>query len=237
MLLYIIRHGAPDYQSDTLLESGWEQAEAVSSRLALSGLDEIHASPMGRAVQTAMPTAKKLGLNIIIEPWAYELGEESKTSYPDGKAKNIPALQTTVLHSPSNRSLTLEQAFDNVDGLRGSGFKERYHAISTGLDDMLASVGYCRNENGFYSANSPNYRHVALFCHGGMTRVLLSHMLHVPYQFFATTLQPHFTGITILHFSGRGEPVVSPELLCFGDCGHLFSEGNRPIHYLQKTSF
>ena len=75
MLLYLIRHGEPDYVTDTLTETGRRQAELAAERLAESGIDEVHASPMGRARQTAIPTAEKLGLPVIIEPWAYELDE------------------------------------------------------------------------------------------------------------------------------------------------------------------
>ena len=66
MLLYLIRHGEPDYVTDTLTEEGWKQARLVSDRLIESGLDEIHSSPMGRARQTAQPTAEKLGLPVIV---------------------------------------------------------------------------------------------------------------------------------------------------------------------------
>ena len=89
MFFYIVRHGEPDYSTDTLTELGQQQAEAVSVRMAESGIEEIYASPMGRARQTAAPTAARLGLPVTVEPWAEELGRESQTPYPDGKMKNI----------------------------------------------------------------------------------------------------------------------------------------------------
>ena len=49
MFLYLVRHGEPDYKRDVLLPCGWEQAELAARRLAVDGIDEIHASPMGRA--------------------------------------------------------------------------------------------------------------------------------------------------------------------------------------------
>ena len=62
MLLYLIRHGAPDYAADSLGEEGWEQARKAAERLAKGGIHEIHSSPLGRARQTAQPAADKLGL-------------------------------------------------------------------------------------------------------------------------------------------------------------------------------
>ena len=62
MLLYLIRHGVPDYAADSLREEGWEQARKAAERLAEGGIHEIHSSPMSRARQTAQPAADKLGL-------------------------------------------------------------------------------------------------------------------------------------------------------------------------------
>ena len=62
MLLYIVRHGDPIYETDTLTERGRWQAEAVSKRMQRAGINCVYSSPMGRAVETARPTAEKLGL-------------------------------------------------------------------------------------------------------------------------------------------------------------------------------
>ena len=75
MLLYIVRHGHPDYATDSLTERGWLQAEAVGKRLAATGIDQVYASPMGRARQTAEPTCRLLDLPCHIEPWAHEVND------------------------------------------------------------------------------------------------------------------------------------------------------------------
>lgn len=67
MLLYIIRHGEPDYTTDTLTERGRLQAEAVGKRMAASKIDRIFSSPMGRAIQTAEPACRLLNLPCNIE--------------------------------------------------------------------------------------------------------------------------------------------------------------------------
>ncbi|MBQ1206574.1 MAG: histidine phosphatase family protein, partial [Clostridia bacterium] len=55
MLLYVIRHGDPIYNPDSLTEKGKRQAEALARRLAVNGLDKIYSSPLVRAQQTAQP--------------------------------------------------------------------------------------------------------------------------------------------------------------------------------------
>ena len=64
MKLYFIRHGEPDYANDCLTETGRKQAEAASRRLEREGIEEIYASPMGRAAETAAFTAQRLGLGV-----------------------------------------------------------------------------------------------------------------------------------------------------------------------------
>ena len=72
MLLYYIRHGDPIYDPDSLTELGHKQAQALSNRLCLYGLDEIYASTSTRAQMTAEPTAKRLNKPIIPCEWAHE---------------------------------------------------------------------------------------------------------------------------------------------------------------------
>ena len=72
MLLYIVRHGDPIYNPDTLTEKGFRQAEALAPRMKNSGINKIFSSPNGRARQTADPTAKLLGLEYTIEDWTSE---------------------------------------------------------------------------------------------------------------------------------------------------------------------
>ncbi len=223
MILYFVRHGEPDYATDTLTEKGKNQAERAAKRLLSSGVDAIYSSPMGRAVETAQPLSEMTGLPVTIEPWAGELGEESKTTYPDGKLTTMSLLPATYYHDARYRGLGLEESFDVVEGLQGARFRERYHAIARGLDDLLARCGYARNEAGFYDMVSPNDRHIALFCHGGMQRVMLSHLFHIPYQFFAASLRANYASVTALYFdAGARKKQTMPALSSYGDVGHYY---------------
>ena len=72
MLLFYIRHGDPVYDPDSLTELGHKQAEALSERLAMYGLDEIYCSTSVRVQQTAAPTAQKLRLPVKLADWCSE---------------------------------------------------------------------------------------------------------------------------------------------------------------------
>jgi probable phosphoglycerate mutase len=76
MLLYIVCHGDPIYETDSLTERGKLQAEAVGKRIADSKIDRIFSSPMGRAKMTAEPACRLLGLDYTVEDWTHEIEEE-----------------------------------------------------------------------------------------------------------------------------------------------------------------
>ena len=67
MLLYIIRHGDPIYNPDSLTPKGRRQAEALARRFSVHGLDEVYVSPLIRAQQTAAPTCEVLNIEPQIE--------------------------------------------------------------------------------------------------------------------------------------------------------------------------
>lgn len=237
MLLYLIRHGEPDYVTDTLTEDGWKQAHLVSRRLAESGLDEIHTSPMGRARLTAQPTAEKLGLEVIIEPWAYELGDECQTTYPDGKLKLPSTLPPEYLHQPAFRKLDSIEGLRQIPGLNDSQLADRFEMISTGVDAMVEKHGFHRNEEGSYDVLKPSDRHVALFCHAGMMRVILAHLLNLPFHLLEASSMCHYTGITILRFKGESER-TSPILFSYADTGHLYGQNSGPLlHYSSQKPY
>lgn len=237
MLLYIIRHGEPDYAADSLTDTGRKQAELVALRLAAGGIDEIHSSPMGRAVETAKPTAEKLGLPIRIEPWAYELGRDCKTVFPDGKEKTISLLPPEYLHRAEFRNFDSEEAIRQIPGICDTNFAAHWAMLKNGADGMLEKLGCRRNDDGTYDVVSANDRHAALFCHAGMLRALLAHVLNIPYQLLAATAMCHHTGVTILNFHGKG-PQTSPYLLSFADTGHLYLGRSGPLrHYFGGSPF
>ena len=222
MYIYFVRHGIPDYATDTLLPEGIRQAESVARRLSYSGIDEIYSSPMGRAQETARPAAELLGLPVTILPWAYELGEESKTTWPNGIPTRLSKVDPLYYFSEEKRRYTVEDDFLYVEAFRNNGFEARYHEISEGLDAWLLQLGYRRTSEGFYLAEDPNHKHVALFCHCAMQRVMLSHLFNIPYHVLASTMEANYTGVTILYFSSeqKGEKTV-PQMMTYGDVGHI----------------
>ena len=75
MRIYFIRHGDPNYKDNCLTPLGHQQAEALAERWAVSAekVDRIYSSKFGRAVETAEPTAAKLGLPVEILDFMHEI--------------------------------------------------------------------------------------------------------------------------------------------------------------------
>lgn len=228
MLLYIIRHGDPDYETDTLTGRGRRQAEAVGKRLLDAKIDRIFSSPMGRARETAEPAARLLNLPIEIEDWSHEIGQERITHYPDGRAKSISNLQNTYLRENGGIDLPYGRAFE-CPGVSDTGMEAATAYIAEHGREFLTRLGY-REEGGIYRILRQNEEKVALFCHSAMGRAWLSHLLHIPLHLMWAGFAYTHTGVTVLHFRNNENGVTAPQCLCYSDVSHLYAAGLDLIH-------
>ena len=224
MLLYIIRHGDPDYETDSLTERGVLQAEAVGKRMADAGITRVFSSPMGRARQTAEPTCRLLGLDYTVEPWAHEIGDEHRlTPYPDGELKSVSLVDRVHFRQDGGINLSYEQAFQ-APGFSTSGMKAAQDTITAGGRDFLERLGY-KEENGVYRILAPNNDKVALFCHAGMGRIFVSYLLHIPLHLMWAGFNYTHSGVTIIEFKNSKTGYTVPRLLCYSDMSHLYAAG------------
>ena len=224
MLLYIIRHGDPNYETDSLTERGVLQAEAVGKRMADAGITRVFSSPMGRARQTAEPTCRLLGLEYTIEPWAHEIGDEHRlTPYPDGEMKSVSLVDRVHFRRDGGLDLPYDRAFE-APGFSTSGMKDALDTISAGGRDFLERLGY-REEDGIYRILAPSNDKVALFCHAGMGRIFIAHMLHIPLHMMWAGFNYTHSGVTVIEFKNSKTGYCVPRLLCYSDMSHLYAAG------------
>lgn len=224
MLLFYVRHGDPVYDPDSLTELGQRQAESLVARMRECKPERIFASSSTRAIMTAEPTAKALGLDIEILDWCHEnhaireLGMERA----DGKLAwmfRLPAVRE-VLASPEMRRLDKEW-------YTHPGF-ERYEAgikrIQRETDDFMLSLGYRHDytRNG-YVPERPNEDRVALFAHEGFGAAFLSCLLDIPYPQFSTHFETGHSGMTVIEF--RETDFVVPRVLQLANDSHIFAAG------------
>ena len=228
MLLYIIRHGDPNYKDDCLTDFGKIQAEAVAKRMRDSKIDVIYSSPMGRAIETAEPTCRLMGLPYTIEEWTHEVQGERMTTYPDGEKKSITLLQNTLHRENGQIDIPFERMFENK-ALSESQMETAFNYIKDSGNEFLERLGY-KEENGIYKILRPNEDRVALFCHAVFTRTWLSHLLHIPLHIMWSSFAPTHTGVTILEFKNNENGYTAPKCLCFSDMSHLYANGVDMTH-------
>lgn len=229
MFLYIIRHGEPDYKNDSLTELGKLQAEAVAKRLQKSKINAVYASCMGRAIQTAEPTCRLLGLECHTEEWAHEINGEELTAYPDGELRSLTLLQTTLLRENGEMDIPFDRMFESK-AIAGSKIQGPFNYIRDNGRKFLERLGY-KEENGLYRIIRPNDDRVALFCHAISSRLWLSELLHIPLHMMWSTFTAHFhTGVTVLEFKNYENGLTSPKCYTYNDTSHLYSEGFEVKH-------
>jgi broad specificity phosphatase PhoE len=82
MLIYCVRHGESSYNAEGRIQGhlnvglsdlGRRQSEAVATALARYPIEAIYSSPLARAIETAEPIARRLGLDIQIDPQLIEI--------------------------------------------------------------------------------------------------------------------------------------------------------------------
>lgn len=227
MLLYLIRHAEPIYNPDTLTEKGKMQAQALAKRLAVHGLTAVYSSPSGRAMETAKATCNMLGLGLNIEEWTREVDDRFSLTMPSGKKEFAFTVTNTEFLKNGGAALGENwhkaHIFDTIDA------KTEYDRICEQSDAFLARCGYER-QGGVYRITAANNDRIAVFCHGGLISLWLSHLLSVPPHLFMAGFGISHTGVTILDFANNDDGYTAPYCLCMSDLSHIY-KANLPLKF------
>ncbi len=221
MLLYIIRHGDPIYDPDSLTELGKIQAQAVAKRLALHGIDKIYSSPLIRAQQTAEPTSVLLKKEIQIEEWTSE-NVASKYFWDRREGKNGWIMVTCKEHFYSSVKKYGFKWYDDPC-YEGIPVKEGYETFLKNSDSFFLRHGYIHDkEGGCYIAQNPTDERIAVFCHQGFGVSWLGTLLDIPLPLIWSNFDFNHTGVTVVDFSGKK---CIPKVLTLSNDSHLYKEG------------
>ena len=220
MRIVFVRHGHPDYATDSLVEIGKIQAEVVAKRLEDEGISEIYSSTMGRAMETAAPFSKNTGLPVTGLDFMREItwGSNSGAELPyNGHPWN--ALPEIVKSGISISDSNWER---NPFAEGNDKLKKSVKRVTEGFDNWLSGFGYVRDgeyyrvENGSYSDKT-----IVLFNHGGASTVVLSHMLNMPFLSACLFLRPYFTAVTVISLEGNEGDLIIPRIEILNDDRHV----------------
>jgi probable phosphoglycerate mutase len=178
MLLYLVRHGHPDYANDCLTELGRKQAAAAAERLKNCGIEQIYSSTKGRALQTAEYTAKALGLQVTSYDFIREIGWRSidgETILANGHPWNISDIFASEGKTLTDKEWYMKEPYCKSNVVRS------VQTVKNGLDAWLAELGYQREGEYYRVVGNATEKTIAMFSHAGSSSVALSHILNIPF--------------------------------------------------------
>ncbi len=197
--LYFIRHGEVEERYHKVFSGsridcelsakGRNQAEAIRRWLADTHLDAVYASPMLRVQQTMAPLLEERDIKPVIIPGLREMDFGDWTGYRwEGIQDHFGV-----------------SAFDWLETIESAGIPngESAYQLTHRVEPALLKI----------LKDHPHHR-VAVFCHGGIIRVMLSRLLDLP-----LTRMAHFNieygSISVVELQPERKHAVEIELLNF----------------------
>ena len=222
MRLVLIRHAEPSH--DNLTPLGLKEAEYLAKRTAKWPVTAIYCSPLARAQATMQPTAQALGMEATTCDWLREYHTERHLR-PDGSSKT-----TTIACDLYPDYWTKDPLHFSPEDWTTSDYMEplsatsnpRWEDVKSGLDDILASFGYVREEC-YYRIRKDARRDALLvfFSHLGQIGLDAGHLLNIsPMQIWHDFwISP--ASITVLNSEERQGDIASFRCQVMGDTAHL----------------
>ena len=228
MRIYILRHGDPNYADDALTPRGIPEAKALANFMKHEQVDELYASPRGRAQETASYTANLMGKTFTTEDWTTELQPLCQHGYCEWDAHG---------HDIRNDDyLSDMHAYDKVPTIDPAWLESIHTTIRKDSDTFLAKLGYVR-ENGVYRVTRPNTKRIAMFCHGGFGSAWVATLLEIPLPLMWSGFFMHTTSVTCILFDERKPGIAVPRCLYYGALPHLYHEGIEPSQSGIKANY
>ncbi len=165
MQLILIRHAQSKGNEANIVQGqtdeglsglGTEQAKKLSDYFQIGDITAIYSSDLGRAMQTAEPTAKKLGLKITVDAklreahfgiWEGLTFSEVKEKFPDEYTKwhKNYFIRPQWFESYESHRSRIQKAIENI--LPENGYDSKI-AIFTHGGSIKTQLGYFKNLSG-----------------------------------------------------------------------------------------
>ena len=182
MEIVFVRHGLPlrieletGIADPELAAEGHEQAAKMAAYLGVEDVEAVYVSPLRRALETARPLCKVLGLEAVVSEGVAEFDRNSR--------EYVPVEELRATNDPRWEKL-LRGEWDGVDEDL-SIFKARVVAT---VEDMIA-----RHPGG----------RVVVVCHGGVINQYLAHVLGI--ETHVGFFYPKYTSIHRVMAARSGE--------------------------------
>lgn len=225
MRILIIRHGDPDYEHDTLTETGWLEAAQLAERIAKMDIKAFYVSPLGRAKDTASVTLKKMNRTATECPWLREFAPTIMR--PDVTERRSISWDWLPQDWTRDERYYQRELWKTTEIMREGKVDEEYDMVVTHFDKLLAEHGY-RREGDNYLVERPNRDTIAFFCHFGVECVLLSHLMNISPMILWHHTCAAPTAVTGLYSEERRKGIAAFRMNFFGDVSHLYAADMSP---------
>lgn len=220
MRLYIIRHGDPDYENNTITPAGHLEAKALAEHLKDVGLDKIYYSPLGRAVDTMKYTADLLNIEPQVEEWTEEISHDIELEKWGG---------LHICDIPGEVVRNLEPGASHENWYQRKIYSDpelivKIKGIWRNSDDFIKRNGYER-EGECFRCIKPNSEKIAIFCHAALGMTWLAYLLGIPLSIMWSGFWPAPSSVTTVLFEERSQNWAVPRCIGFGDVSHLNIHG------------
>ena len=224
MKLLIVRHGEPDYETDSLTEKGKREAALLADRLTQTPIDHFYVSPLGRARRTAEATLSRLGREAVTLDWLQEF--RGRIIDPVTGEASI-AWDFAPQYWTRCPELWGQRSWRENALLQTGNAEAIYDETVRGLDALLAEHGY-RREGHLYLTDDNTDETICLFCHFGVGMIMLSHLIGLPFYptIHGFIMAP--SSVTTLVTEERLPGQVWFRCTGLGDVSHLYA-GGEPI--------
>ncbi|MBO4623320.1 MAG: histidine phosphatase family protein [Bacilli bacterium] len=227
MLLYYIRHAEPIYNPDSITEFGKKQAKSLGKRLFEEGIEEIYASSCNRAVQTALPACKLLGLKCNKLDFAREdkVWEDMSLSFNGEHANWCFEYPDIVKMFLDPEVVKLGDSWYDHPMFKGYKFKDGLKRVDREVDLFFKELGYIHDRSKKeYIVEKSNDKRIAFVAHSGFGMAFFSSVLDIPYNLFsAHHKQMGTTHISLIEFKEEDGRCI-PRLVSYSDGAHLYKD-------------
>ena len=192
-ILLLVRHGETDWLGERLAgrlpdvhlnAQGREKAEILAAMLTPFSLAAVYSSPLERALETAEPTARAAGKQIIQDPQLQEVDFGDLAGKPFSELRGIPLWQE-VHHRPA---------------------EVRYPGGESLQDAQQRAVKMIGEIHAGWESDI-----VVVFTHADTIRLALAHFLQMPLvAYHALAADP--ASVSVLSFTRKGIRVIGINL-------------------------
>jgi len=217
MRIVFVRHGQPNYESDSLTELGKRQAQAAAERIRNENICEIYSSPLGRAMETAGFTGEMLNKPVQVLEFMREIHWHKKDGtrvpgYPWGAVRVI----ANDGYDLQEKNWTENRYFDEIEC---GGVANIQHEF----DVWLSALGYIRVGD-YYKCVKQNSKTVAIFSHAGASTAVFAHLMNLPFPYLCAVLGSEFTNVAVFNLADEpGDNLFAPHVEILNDARHIKS--------------